>query len=125
MLLGGLTALPLGAAGATDWSKAQRVGVITTEYRFKPSSLTFRQGTAYRLRIENKGRETHEFTAPEFFKAVTARDMKPLNGDRTEIVVQPGERKDFYFVAGAPGAYSLTCSDHGWAGMNGEITVVR
>ena len=126
LLAAGLLAvLPAGSAGAADWSKAREVVVVTTEYKFTPHSLRFRQGIAYRLHIANKGRETHEFTAPEFFKAVAARDMKPLNADHTEIVIQPGERKDFYFVAGTPGAFKLTCSDHDWAGMTGDIAIVR
>ena len=81
------------------------------------------QGVAYRLRVDNKGKETHEFTAPDFFKAVELRDAKPLNADHTEIVVQPGEHKDLYFVAKQAGSYKLICSDHDWAGMVGSITV--
>ena len=68
--------------------------MVTLEYVFKPANLTFQQGVAYRLRVDNKGKETHEFTARDFFKAVELRDAKPLNADHTEIVVQPGEHKD-------------------------------
>ena len=115
-------ALPFGA-GATDWSAARKIRVVTVEYTFKPANLTFQQGVAYRLRIDNKGKETHEFTAPDFFKTVELRDAKPLNADHTEIVVQPGQHKDFYFVAKHAGSYKLICSDHDWAGMLGSITV--
>jgi uncharacterized cupredoxin-like copper-binding protein len=114
--------LPFGAA-ATDWSTVQKVRVVTVEYAFKPAKLTFQQGVAYRLRVDNKGKETHEFTAPEFFKAVELRDAKPLNADHTEIVVQPGQHKDLYFVPKQAGSYKLICSDHDWAGMVGSITV--
>jgi uncharacterized cupredoxin-like copper-binding protein len=114
--------LPLGA-GATDWLAARKVRVVTLEYVFKPANLTFQQGVAYRLRVDNKGKETHEFTARDFFKAVELRDAKPLNADHTEIVVQPGEHKDLYFVATRAGSYKLICSDHDWAGMVGSITV--
>jgi uncharacterized cupredoxin-like copper-binding protein len=114
--------LPFGA-GAADWPAAHKVRVVTVEYAFKPAKLTFQQGVAYRLRVDNRGKETHEFTAPDFFKAVDLRDAKPLNTDHTEIVVQPGEHKDLYFVAKQPGSYKLICSDHDWAGMVGSITV--
>ena len=114
--------LPL-SAGATDWSTARKVRVVTVEYAFKPAQLTFQQGVAYRLRVDNKGKETHEFTAPDFFKAIELRDAKPLNADRTEIVVQPGQHKDLYFVAKQAGSYKLICSDHDWAGMVGGITI--
>lgn len=117
-----VAALPFGA-GATDWSAARKVRVVTVEYAFKPANLTFQQGVAYRLRVDNKGKETHEFTAPDFFKAVELRDAKPLNADHTEIVVQPGGHKDLYFVAKQAGSYKLICSDHDWAGMVGSITV--
>lgn len=110
-------------ARAADWSKAQKITVLTVEYAFKPASLTFRQGVAYRLRIDNRGKETHEFTAPDFFKTIEPRDWKPVNADHTEIVIQPGRHKDLYFVAKQPGSFELICSDHDWAGMTGDITV--
>jgi len=124
-LLVGASALVLMPhdVSAADWSKAQKVTVGTAEYAFQPASLSFRQGVAYRLRVDNRGKEMHEFTAPEFFKTVDARDWKPLNADHTEIVVRPGQHKDFYFVAKQPGSFKLICSDHDWAGMTGNITV--
>jgi uncharacterized cupredoxin-like copper-binding protein len=112
------------SATAVDWSMAQKVRVVAADYTFRPADLTFRQGVAYRLRVDNRGTETHEFTAPDFFKTIDVRDWKPLNADHTEIVVQPGRHKDFYFVAKQAGAFKLTCSDHDWAGMVGDITVV-
>jgi uncharacterized cupredoxin-like copper-binding protein len=110
-------------AGAADWSHAQTVDVVTTEYAFAPSSLTFRTGVAYRLHIENHGKELHEFAAPEFFRAIRMRNVKALNSDHTEIDVQPGKQADFYFVAKTPGAFKLACPDHDWAGMTGDITI--
>jgi len=123
LLAAALAALLIGSAGAVDWSKAKKVTVVTVEYAFRPASLTFQQGIAYRLRLDNQGKEMHEFTAPEFFKAIQMRDAKALNADRTEIVVQPGEKKDLYFVAQQPGSFKLRCSDHDWAGMVGDITI--
>jgi uncharacterized cupredoxin-like copper-binding protein len=111
------------AAAAADWSQAQPAGVVTTEYRFSPDKLVFRRGVAYRLHLENHGTETHEFTAPAFFKAVELGNPDVLNPDRTEIVLHPGERKDLYFLPTQAGQFRLICSDHDWAGMKGEITV--
>jgi uncharacterized cupredoxin-like copper-binding protein len=118
-----LVALVPGNAHAVDWSKAQTVSVVTVEYAFKPANLTFRKGVAYRLHIDNQGKETHEFTAPDFFKAIRIRDPKVVNADLTEIVVQPGEQKDLFIVAKQPGSYTLKCSDHDWAGMVGGIAI--
>jgi uncharacterized cupredoxin-like copper-binding protein len=116
-------ALSSGLTHAADWSKAKALTVVTDEYAFKPANLTFKQGVTYRLHLDNKGKETHEFTAPDFFKAIEMRDTKPLNADQTEIVVQPGQKKDLYFVAKQAGSYDLRCSDHDWAGMVGHITI--
>jgi uncharacterized cupredoxin-like copper-binding protein len=115
--------LSFGPAQAVDWSKAKKVTVVTVEYAFKPANLTFKEGVAYRLRVDNRGKETHEFTAPDFFKAVELGDAKALNPDHTEIVVQPGQHKDLYFVAAQAGSFKLICSDHDWAGMVGSITI--
>ena len=113
------------SALAVDWSKARKVTVVTVEYAFKPADLSFRVGTAYRLHLENKGKETHEFTAPDFFKAIEMRNPDLTGPDHTEIVVQPGQKKDFYFVPKQAGSYDLRCSDHDWAGMVGHITVMK
>ena len=112
-------------ARAVDWSKARKVTVVTVEYAFKPASLTFHRGIPYRLHLDNRGKETHEFTAPDFFKTIEIRDPKVVNGDHTEIVIQPGQHKDFYFVAKQTGSFKLICADHDWAGMVGNITVVE
>jgi uncharacterized cupredoxin-like copper-binding protein len=123
LLVAWAASIPLDGAVAADWSKARKVTVVTIEYAFRPASLTFHQGAAYRLHIDNQGKETHEFTAPEFFKALELRDAEALNADRTEIVVQPGRHKDLYFVARDSGRFKLICSDHDWAGMVGDITI--
>jgi uncharacterized cupredoxin-like copper-binding protein len=115
--------LPLSAASATDWSKAKTVNVTMVDYAFKPADLTFKQGVGYRLHLDNKGKETHEFTAPDFFKAIEMRNPDLTGPDHTEIVVQPGKKKDFYFAAKQAGSYDLRCSDHDWAGMVGHITI--
>jgi len=117
------TMLPFTGSLAADWSKAQKITVVTVEYAFKPASLTFHQGVAYRLHLDNQGKETHEFTAPEFFKAIEMRDAKALNADHTEIVIQPGQQKNLYFIPKQAGSFPLRCSDHDWAGMIGDITV--
>src|SRR5579864_8537950 len=98
------------------------VTVVLSDYRFSPDRLVFRRGAAYRLRLENRGKELHEFTAPGFFQAISVRTpgMLASGGD---IVLQPGERKELQFVASSPGRYPLSCADHDWAGMTGEIVI--
>ena len=110
-------------AAEVDWSAARLVSLTTVEYTFEPNHLVFRHDVAYRLHIENHGRELHELTAPDFFKAVELRNPAVLNRERTEIVLQPGAQKDLYFVALRPGHYDMWCADHDWAGMTGAITI--
>jgi uncharacterized cupredoxin-like copper-binding protein len=110
-------------AAEVDWSTAQTVSITTSEYAFQPTDLVLRRDTVYRLHIENQGRELHELTAPDFFGAIKLRDPGTLNRERTEIVLQPGEQKDIYFVTLRPGHYDMWCADHDWAGMTGDITV--
>ena len=110
-------------AEAADWQKTRNVTVAANEYRFAPRTLSFKRGVAYRLHIDNRGKEMHEFHAPEFFRAVELGNPSVLNVDQTEIVVPPGEAKDLVFVAKTPGRYKLICSDHDWAGMIGNITI--
>jgi uncharacterized cupredoxin-like copper-binding protein len=127
VLAAGALASSAGAAAppptAVDWAKARRVDVVMTEYRFIPDHLTFQRGVPYRLHLENHGKELHEMTAPDFFKAVMLRDpgvRSPASGD---VDVRPSQQKDVYFVAERAGRYELSCADHDWAGMTGEIVV--
>jgi uncharacterized cupredoxin-like copper-binding protein len=101
----------------------ERVAIQLIDDRFVPDKLVFRHGVEYRLELRNDGKEMHEFTAPEFFKAVEIRNPEVLERAVPEVLLQPGERKELRFVARPPGRYPLTCADHDWDGMVGEIIV--
>jgi uncharacterized cupredoxin-like copper-binding protein len=122
-----LTALALAAPAAVaadiDWSKAQVLNVKAKNYKFAPKHLKLRQGTAYRLHIENTGTETHEFNAAKLFRDSDIGDLAVLNSDHTEVVVPPGQAKDLLLQPKNAGKYPLVCPDHDWAGMTGDITV--
>lgn len=113
----------MSSAFATDWKKAKEVSVVTTESKFTPNKLTFRRGIPYKLHVQNRGKELHEFNAAELFKTVRINNPNVLNADKTELVVHPGETKDLYFIPKQAGHFKLVCPDHDWAGMTGEITV--
>ena len=108
---------------AVDWSSAELVTVQMVEDRFIPNQLRFRHGVPYRLHLQNNGTEMHEFTAPEFFKAIVMRNPEVLEREQNEVLLHPNERKDVYFVAPKPGHYVLICADHDWDGMKGDIIV--
>ncbi len=114
------------AACAADRAATSSPAVVTVEakeYEFVPPDLRLRHGVRYDLRLENVGKETHELTAPDFFKAARIDTPDVLSGEGREILVQPGERKDLIFEAPPPGTYGMTCADHDWAGMVGRIVV--
>ena len=115
--------LLLAAAPDVDWSKARPMAVVMVDDRFQPDHLTFEHGLPYRLHLDNRGKDLHEFTAPEFFAAVVVRDPKQLANGRKEVVVQPGESADVYLEPMKAGTYHLICADHDWDGMVGDITV--
>ena len=116
-------ALGAPAVATAEGLAVRPLTVVISEYQFSPRKLTFRRGVAYRLHLENRGKETHEFTAPAFFGSVDLGDPTVLNADRTEIVIHPGEAKDLDFVPKKAGRYRLICADHDWTGMKGEIAV--
>jgi uncharacterized cupredoxin-like copper-binding protein len=99
------------------------VTVEAKEYEFVPPDLHLQHGMRYDMHLQNVGKETHELTAPDFFKAAQIETPDVLSGEGREILVQPGEGKDLVFRAPAPGTYAMTCADHDWAGMVGKIVV--
>ncbi len=112
-----------GSGLAAEPKGAKQVTVVATESKFTPNKLAFRRGIPYRLHVENRGKEMHEFNAADLFKSSKISNPMVLNPDKTELVLKPGEAKDLYFIPKKAGHYRLFCPDHDWAGMTGEITV--
>jgi len=115
--------LALSPAAWAEEPKAEAVTLVGSDYAFTPNHLTFRVGSAYRLHFENRGKDLHEFTAPAFLKAIDISNREVLNQEGTEIVVEPGQAKDLYFVPKQAGRFPFACADHDWAGMTGDIVV--
>jgi plastocyanin len=113
------------ASAKTDWSKASKVTVTMVDNAFQPDHVTFQSGQPTELTLVNKGKDMHEFTAPEFLMASTVADKKALSNGGTDIVVQPGTTVQIRLIPGPPGDYKLICADHDWDGMIGSITVAR
>jgi len=124
ILLGAYLGVILAADPAVDWASARVVTVKMVDDKFVPDRLVFQRGIAYRLRMENDGADIHDFTAPEFFDAITIRNPEVLERTRKdEVSLQPKEQKDLYFVARKPGRYKLVCVNHDWDNMVGAITI--
>lgn len=122
-LLGVGPGLTLQARAADKWAHAKTVTVVMVDNRFEPDHITFRAGQAYELRLENHGKDMHEFTAPGFLKAASIRDKRLLANNGTDIVVQPGKSVRILLIAPVKGQYDLRCADHDWDGMVGSIAV--
>jgi plastocyanin len=118
-----LLALPFTARAADTASHPQVVTVVMVDNRFQPDHVVFQSGKPTELRLENHGKDMHEFTAPDFLRASTIRDKAKLANGGTDIVVQPGQTVTVRLVPGHTGNYDLTCADHDWDGMTGSITV--
>ncbi len=114
---------PAASITESDWAHARTVTIVMAEYRFVPDRISFERGVTYRLQLENRGAELHEFTAPGFLAAIELRDPTVLNAGKNEVVVEPRTAKAVYFVARRAGSYELTCADHDWAGMVGTIVI--
>jgi uncharacterized cupredoxin-like copper-binding protein len=121
VLAGWLTSLALRSRADSVAPTTIELGM--TEYRFIPDHLTLQQGTHYRLVLDNRGTEVHEFTAPTLITASTVENPDILDASGKAVVVKPGERRELRFIAPVAGRYPFACADHDWAGMTGEITV--
>ena len=108
---------------ADRWAHAEPLTIIMVDNRFHPDHVALRAGHAYELRLENRGKAMHEFTAPIFLKTATIGNTSALASGGTDIVVQPGKSARILFIAPGKGHYDLTCADHDWDGMVGSIEV--
>jgi uncharacterized cupredoxin-like copper-binding protein len=122
-LLSAAALLLAAAAPAVDWSRAEPVTVVMVDDSFVPDRVTLRHGVPYAFYLENRGKELHEFTAPEFFSDAVVREPALLSNEGKEIVVQPGEGMLVELMPVTPGTFRLYCADHDWDGMVGEIVV--
>jgi uncharacterized cupredoxin-like copper-binding protein len=120
-LLGPILIAALVAAAPTE----DHVTVVMVDDRFHPDHVVFHAGTPTQLVLENRGKEMHEFTAPDFLHAATIKDKRALSSNGGDIVVQAGKTVRVTLVPGSAGDYSLECADHDWNGMTGTISVVR
>jgi uncharacterized cupredoxin-like copper-binding protein len=111
-----------------DWTHARYYDVILGEFHFAPSRIVLQHGEPYALRLENKGRFRHTFTAPEFFHAVAFRPggaVTEAEQSGGSLSLAAGEIKEIEFVPLQAGTYALECTKplHGLFGMTGDIVV--
>lgn len=109
VIRGGLEEAVAVMARATE--PAQRLTVVAREYRFSPATLRVKAGRKVVVRLENRGREHHEFRVPElnFVIGPTA----------------PGQSAQAELVVEKPGTYRYECTvdGHNEKGMQGTLVV--
>lgn len=127
---GGYLADPASYTAAVDWTKAETVTVKLSDFAFTPKTIEFKEGTAYRLRLENTSDKTHYFAADEFFKAIAVAKLVTAKGEETNpyvklIAVPEGETKELDFVAVERGEFDFLCTAplHAVFGMRGTIHI--
>ena len=112
------------AAASIDWSTAKTVTVKLTDFDFTPSQLTFTADQPVRLLLVNDGSGRHDFAAPAFFAAAALKSggTAPAGG---KVSLAQNQSAEIDLVPGAPGQYSLDCTEflHAMLGMTGTITV--
>ena len=115
---------------AARWSEAERVTLEMGDTAFRPQVLTLREGRPYVLELANRGRETHRFRAPEFFRAVALQGVRvpgtvDVRAWRLQSVeLRPGRSVEIRFVAVRPGTYRAACGTPGHAGR-GQAAAIR
>ncbi len=115
---------------AARWSEAERVALEMGDAAFRPQVLTLREGRPYVLELANRGRQSHRFRAPEFFRAVALKDVQVpgiarLRAWRLQgVELRPGRSVEIRFVAVRPGTYRAACATPGHA-SRGQAAAIR
>jgi plastocyanin len=113
------------APAIIDWSRAQTVQVVMTNYAFTPNALQFRLNTPFHLRLVNNSGHDHSFDAPDFFAAVGTAPEDRVKVVAGEVEVGGGQAVDVKIVPVKPGTYEFQCSHflHSAFGMTGEALI--
>jgi uncharacterized cupredoxin-like copper-binding protein len=116
---------PVSAASAEpDWTRARHVEVDLSSFKFAPRTIVLPAGQPVILRLVNRSKGGHDFTAREFFAAARIRPEDRAKLARGSIDLAGGQSAEIALVPAA-GRYKLVCSHafHSTFGMKGRIEV--
>jgi plastocyanin len=100
-----------GSLGPLNETKLAEVSIVSTEFRFSPTTVLIAAGRAVTLILDNSGAETeHGFFLPALGFRLEAKAGQIVR--KRTVFVKPGEYK---FICDLPG--------HHEAGMNGTLIV--
>jgi uncharacterized cupredoxin-like copper-binding protein len=116
-----------GQFAAADWTRAEPIDVVLTEFALKPSQIRLRADRSYRLHLENRGSSDHSFSAPGFFRAAALHDDPVAAEARGSgaIEIARGKSTEVYLRPLGVGTFPMECSHflHSNLGMTGDIVV--
>jgi len=119
-------ALLLGSqvSAASPSDPAPTILVAVSNFEFAPSDIRLKSGARSVLVIRNLGRTTHNFTAPEFFRAAQIDPLSAATVNDGSVLV-PALSTVAIVLTPAAGRYGLECTRalHSKLGMKGEILV--
>ena len=122
-----LLAIPLAVIGfqAAVSQTPTVVNVQLSNFKFTPRTIILDRGQPYILRLYNATSGGHNFTARQFFAAVTIDPEDRRWVTEGEVEVPPDQMRTIHLTAPAAGHYKLKCthSFHKILGMSGEIAV--
>lgn len=118
-------AAPLRATAARgDFSKADTVRIVLSNFQFTPATLHLRSGEPVTMIFTTTSSGGHDFTAAQFFAAATIRpgDVQYVRNGTVRV----GAGQDVVIaLVPATGRYPVKCSHafHKMLGMSGSIVV--
>lgn len=97
-----------------------RVGIVLTSHKISPAPIHLPGGVPMRLTIANRSVETHDFTAPEFFRSSSIASG-PIPGGK--LTLRPG---GLTHVSLTPrrGTYQLRCTRFAHALLGESTTII-
>jgi plastocyanin len=125
LVLAGTTAAAQPSDSGIDWSQAEVVEVVMTNFKFTPETVTLQQGQPYRLRLVNQSSRGHSFASPAFFETATVQSEDVAIVNRGAVEVRKQQTQELRLVPRTAGTYQLKCSHflHAGSGMKGLIII--
>ncbi|HWI85605.1 MAG TPA: cupredoxin domain-containing protein [Sphingomonas sp.] len=118
-----MAAMLPGHAQALD--HPQPLTIELSSFKFTPSTLTLKRGTAYRIHFVNVSSGGHDFVAKDFFAASTIAPEDRAKAAGGVVDVDGKEAVDITLVPDRSGTYKIRCGHfmHSSFGMTGTINV--
>lgn len=127
-VLAGLTAVLVASTGhgeAID-NAARDVRIELSSFAIKPQSVTLEHGHTYVLTFVNRSSHSHDFTAADFFGAVSLSQAERSKLSDGRVRLAGGEQVRVTLSPVKAGTFEFHCSHlfHSSLGMRGVIRVL-